>query len=145
MAREHYLHVVCLSILKGYFFTRDLHAIDTRLTHGVVLLILANNLNGLDDVKREISLVFRGSPILLYFLPPNFCLNFISFQNFIGIQTKNFLQTNNHNYSLLPKYQPKRGGDLGWGKLFRFKCGIKNYFQLAKTNLRTQFNCNKIW
>ena len=43
---------------------------------------------------------------------------------------------------LLPKYQPKRGGDLGWGKLFRFKCGIKNYFQLAKTNLRTQFNCN---
>ena len=38
-----------------------------------------------------------------------------------------------------------RGGDLGWGKLFRFKCGIKNYFQLAKTNLRTQFNCNKIW
>jgi hypothetical protein len=46
---------------------------------------------------------------------------------------------------LLPKYQPKRGGDLGWGKLFRFKCGIKNYFQLAKTNLRTQFNCNKIW
>ena len=26
------------------------------------------------------------------------------------------------------------GGDLGWGKLFRFKCGIKNYFQLAKTN-----------
>ena len=46
---------------------------------------------------------------------------------------------------LLPKYQPKRGGDLGWSKLFRFKCGIKNYFQLAKTNLRTQFNCNKIW
>ena len=45
---------------------------------------------------------------------------------------------------LLPKYQPKRGGHLGWGKLFRFKCGIKNYFQLAKTNLRTQFNCNKI-
>ena len=43
---------------------------------------------------------------------------------------------------LLPKYQPKRGGDLGWGKLFRFNCGIKNYFQLAKTNLRTQFNCN---
>ena len=44
---------------------------------------------------------------------------------------------------MLPKYQPKRGGDLGWGKLFRFKCGIKkNYFQLAKTNLRTQFNCN---
>ena len=43
---------------------------------------------------------------------------------------------------LLPKYQPKRGGDLGWGKLFRFKCVIKNYFQLAKTNLRTQFNCN---
>ena len=48
-------------------------------------------------------------------------------------------------YKLLPKYQPKRGGDLGWGKLFRFKCGIKNYFQLAKTNLTTQFNCNKIW
>ena len=46
---------------------------------------------------------------------------------------------------MLPKYQPKRGDDLGWGKLFRFKCGIKNYFQLAKTNLRTQFNCNKIW
>ena len=46
---------------------------------------------------------------------------------------------------MLPKYQPKRGGDLGWGKLFWFKCGIKNYFQLAKTNLRTQFNCNKIW
>ena len=46
---------------------------------------------------------------------------------------------------LLPKYQPKRGGDLGWGKLFQFKCGIKNYFQLVKTNLRTQFNCNKIW
>ena len=44
--------------------------------------------------------------------------------------------------TLLPKYQPKRGGDLGWGKLFRFKCGIKNYFQLVKTNLRTQFNCN---
>ena len=22
------------------------------------------------------------------------------------------------------------------------KCGIKNYFQLAKTNLRTQFDCN---
>ena len=43
---------------------------------------------------------------------------------------------------MLPKYQPKRGGDLGWGKLFRFKYGIKNYFQLAKTNLRTQFNCN---
>ena len=43
---------------------------------------------------------------------------------------------------VLPKYQPKRGGDLGWGKLFRFKCGIKNYFQLSKTNLRTQFNCN---
>ena len=46
---------------------------------------------------------------------------------------------------VLPKYQPKRGGDLGWGKLFRFKCGIKNYFQLAKTNLRIQFNYNKIW
>ena len=44
--------------------------------------------------------------------------------------------------NLLPKYQPKRAGDLGWGKLFRFKCEIKNYFQLAKTNLRTQFNCN---
>ena len=43
---------------------------------------------------------------------------------------------------VLPKYQPKRGGDLGWGKLFLFKCGIKNYFQLAKKNLRTQFNCN---
>ena len=38
---------------------------------------------------------------------------------------------------LLPKYQPKRGDNLGWGKLFRFKYGIKNYFQLAKTNLRT--------
>ena len=48
-------------------------------------------------------------------------------------------------YIVLPKYQPKRGGDLGWGKLFRFKCGIKNYFQLAKTNLRIQFNCSKIW
>ena len=46
------------------------------------------------------------------------------------------------NWVVLPKYQPKRGGDLGWGKLFRFKCGIKNYFQLAKTNLRTQFNYN---
>ena len=46
------------------------------------------------------------------------------------------------DFYVLPKYQPKRGGDLGWGKLFRFKCGIKNYFQLAKTNLRTQFNCN---
>ena len=33
---------------------------------------------------------------------------------------------------MLLKYQPKRGGDLGWGKLFQFKCGIKNYFQLAK-------------
>ena len=48
----------------------------------------------------------------------------------------------NHQRGVLPKYQPKRGGDLGWGKLFRFKCEIKNYFQLAKTNLRTQFNCN---
>ena len=44
---------------------------------------------------------------------------------------------------MLPKYQPKREGDLGWGKLFnKLKCGIKNYFQLEKTNLRTQFNCN---
>ena len=51
--------------------------------------------------------------------------------------------SNRYNkWVLLPKYQPKRGGDLGWGKLFRFKCGIKNYFQLAKTNLRTQSNCN---
>ena len=49
------------------------------------------------------------------------------------------------DWIVLPEYQPKRGGDLGWGKLFRFKCGIKNYFQLAKTNLRIQFNCNKIW
>ena len=36
--------------------------------------------------------------------------------------------------SLLPKYQPKRGGDLGWGKLFRFKCGIKNYLQIANVD-----------
>ena len=54
------------------------------------------------------------------------------------------MRHNNTDSYMLPKYQPKRGGDLGWGKLFRFKCGIKNYFQLAKTNLRTQFNCNKI-
>ena len=52
--------------------------------------------------------------------------------------------------SLLPKYQPKRGGDLGWGKLFRFKCGIKNYLQIAKVDLAnvwSQFNCNidMIW
>ena len=50
--------------------------------------------------------------------------------------------TSSSYLDVLPKYQPKRGGDLGWGKPFRFKCGIKNYFQLAKTNLRTQFNCN---
>ena len=41
---------------------------------------------------------------------------------------------------LLPKYQPKRGGDLGWGKLFQFKCGIKNYLQMV--NVWSQFNCN---
>ena len=51
---------------------------------------------------------------------------------------------------LLPKYQPKRGGDLGWGKLFRFKCGIKNYFQIENVDLAnvwSQFNCNidMIW
>ena len=46
---------------------------------------------------------------------------------------------------VLPKYQPKRGGDLGWGKFFRFKCGIKNYLQIA--NVWSQFNCNidMIW
>jgi hypothetical protein len=53
-------------------------------------------------------------------------------------------------YQLLPKYQPKRGGDLGWGKLFRFKCGIKNYLQIANVDLAnvwSQFNCNidMIW
>ena len=53
-------------------------------------------------------------------------------------------------YSLLPKYQPKRGGDLGWGKLFWFKCGIKNYLQIANVDLAndwSQFNCNidMIW
>ena len=57
--------------------------------------------------------------------------------------------------SMLPKYQPKRGGDLGWGKLFRFKCGIKNYLQIANVDLAnvdlanvwSQFNCNidMIW
>ena len=36
---------------------------------------------------------------------------------------------------LLPKYQPKRGGDLGWSKFFRFKCGIKNYLQIANVDL----------
>ena len=51
---------------------------------------------------------------------------------------------------LLPKYQSKRGGDLGWGKLFRFKCGIKNYLQIANVdlvNVWSQFNCNidMIW
>ena len=51
---------------------------------------------------------------------------------------------------MLPKYQPKRGGDLGWGKLFRFKCGIKNYLQIANVDLAnvwSQFNCNidMIW
>ena len=53
-------------------------------------------------------------------------------------------------YLLLPKYQPKRGGDLGWGKLFRFKCGIKNYLQITNidlVNVWSQFNCNidMIW
>ena len=32
---------------------------------------------------------------------------------------------------LLLKYQPKKEGDLGWGKLFLFKCEIKNYSQIA--------------
>ena len=48
-------------------------------------------------------------------------------------------------YHMLPKYQPKRGSDLGWGKLFRFKCGIKNYLQIANVDLAnvwSQFNCN---
>ena len=46
---------------------------------------------------------------------------------------------------LLPKYQPKMGGDLGWGKLFRFIYGIKNYLQIA--NVWSQSNCNidMIW
>ena len=53
-------------------------------------------------------------------------------------------------YKVLPKYQPKRGGDLGWGKLFRFKCGIKNYLQIANvdlSNVWSQFNYNidMIW
>ena len=46
---------------------------------------------------------------------------------------------------LLPKYQPKKGGDLGWVKLFRFKCGIKNYLQIANVDLAnvwSQFKCN---
>ena len=38
-------------------------------------------------------------------------------------------------FKVLPKYQPKRGGDLGWGKLFRFKCGIKNSLQIANVDL----------
>ena len=47
---------------------------------------------------------------------------------------------------MLPKY----GGDLGWGKLFRFKCGIKNYLQIANVDLAnvwSQFNCDidMIW
>ena len=49
------------------------------------------------------------------------------------------------NMIVLPKYQPKRGGDLGWDKLFRFKCGIKNYLQIANVDLAnvwSQFNCN---
>ena len=51
---------------------------------------------------------------------------------------------------MLPKYQPKKGGDLGWGKLFRFKCGIKNYLLIANVDLAnvwSQFNCNidMIW
>ena len=48
-------------------------------------------------------------------------------------------------WDVLPKYQPKMGGDLGWGKLFRFKCGIKNYLQIANVDLAnvwSQFNCN---
>ena len=32
---------------------------------------------------------------------------------------------------LLLKYQPKKEGDLGWDKLFLFKCEIKNYSQIA--------------
>ena len=53
-------------------------------------------------------------------------------------------------YKLLPKYQPKRGGDLGWGKLFRFICGIKNYLQIVNVdlaNVLSQINCNinMIW
>ena len=55
----------------------------------------------------------------------------------------------NPTWPLLPKYQPKRGGNLGWGKLFRFKCGIK-YLQIANVdlvNVWSQFNCNidMIW
>ena len=37
---------------------------------------------------------------------------------------------------VLPKYQPKRGGDLGWGKLFRFKCGIKKLFSISKNKFK---------
>ena len=67
------------------------------------------------------------------------------------------MRTHNQNWIrtqlqwiLLPKYQSKRGGDLGWGKLFRFKCGIKNYLQIANVDLAnvwSQFKCNidMIW
>ena len=59
-------------------------------------------------------------------------------------------KTRNVYFNLLPKYQPKRGSDLSWGKLFGFKCGIKNYLQIANVDLAnvwSQFNCNidMIW
>ena len=32
--------------------------------------------------------------------------------------------------TVLPKYQPKRGGDLGWGKFFRLNAELKTIIKL---------------
>ena len=44
----------------------------------------------------------------------------------------NHRETTCHN--CYPKINLRGGGDLGWGKLFRFKCRIKNYPQIANVD-----------
>ena len=72
---SYYLNADCLCILARYLLVHETPRVDPRILlvvknlgrGSLIMLILAETLNGLDVVHREEATFFAGSPLLLKF------------------------------------------------------------------------------
>ncbi len=70
---EHYHYALMVTVLAGFFLVGNFEAIDPKIvdivemlsTDNLASMILAETLNGLDDLKDGTCHHFKGSPLLL--------------------------------------------------------------------------------
>uniref|UniRef100_A0A2N9J470 Uncharacterized protein n=1 Tax=Fagus sylvatica TaxID=28930 RepID=A0A2N9J470_FAGSY len=81
---EHYHYALMVAVLAGFFLVGNFEAIDPKIVNIVEMLgtgnsapmILAETLNGLDDLKDGTCHHFKRNPLLLQIVPKDFCHDF---------------------------------------------------------------------